>query len=118
MLENVILHLQIMEIIASRLQRRKTLFQILLPYYSIIGILNGIFPKYFTNIREEKISILSFWGIFISITFLVLSMQIALARYPERISATTDRLNELKILKGELQKCNNDDNKIDAMWCD
>ena len=103
---------------ANRLQRRKILFQILLPYYSVIGVLNGIFPKHFTNIGEEKITILSFWGIFISITFLVISMQIALARYPERISEATDRLNKLKILKGELQKCSNNEDKIDEMWCD
>lgn len=101
---------------ANRLQNRKTLFQILLPFYSVVGIVNGIFPKYFTNIGTEKITILNFWGIFISITFLVISMQIALARYPERISEATDRLNKLKILKGEIQKSNNDNNEINDIW--
>ena len=87
--------------LANGLIRRKVAFQILLPYYSVIGILNSLFSKYFINTSPYKLNLLSFWGIFISITFLVVSMQISLARYPERIDIATKHLNTLKGLMGK-----------------
>lgn len=101
---------------AKRLQKRKNVFQILLPYYSVIGILNALFIKYFNSFNENQIACISFWGICISISFLVISMQITLANYPERIDKATKKLNELKILKGKLEaikslKINNEDFK-------
>ncbi len=94
---------------AKRLQRRKNAFQILLPYYSVIGILNALLIKYFVSLNTIQQSCISFWGICISISFLVISMQITLANYPERIDKATKKLNELKILKGKLETINSFD---------
>lgn len=95
--------------LANKLQKRKNIFQVLLPYYSVIGILNTLVPKYFLCISVHKQNILSFWGAFISVTFLVISMQISLARYPERISELTRILNKLKVLKSKINKCSNNE---------
>jgi len=95
--------------LANKLQKRKTLFQVMLPYYSVIAILNTLIPKYFTISSGTKTSALNYWGIFISITFLVISMQISLAHYPERIESATKVLNELKILISEIQLTTDDD---------
>lgn len=91
---------------AKRLIRRKSLFQILLPYYSVIGILNTLIVRYINNFSDTQKSYLAFWGIFISISFLVISLQITLAGYPERINDATNKLNQLKILKGNLEDIN------------
>lgn len=88
--------------LAKRLQKRKTIFQILLPYYSVIGILNSLLSKYFVFDNDIQKSCILYWGIFISVSFLVISMQITLANYPERINEATKKLNDLKILKGKL----------------
>jgi hypothetical protein len=97
--------------IANKLTKRKNFFQILLPYYSIIGIINGLIPRFFSPISKEKLDLLGFWGIIVSISFLVISMLISLAKYPERIERATYNLNNLKILKNNLQTAKNDLNE-------
>lgn len=88
--------------LANQLQKRKNVFQILLPYYSIIGIINGLIPRFFTLCTYQK-DILAFWGICVSVTFLVISMQIALARYPERIESANNKLNSIKSLINHIE---------------
>lgn len=91
---------------AKRLLRRKFLFQIMLPYYSVIGILNTLIVRFIDSFNEIQKSYFAFWGIFISISFLVISLQITLAGYPERINDATNKLNSLKVLKGHLEYTN------------
>ena len=88
--------------LANQLQKRKNVFQILLPYYSIIGIINGLIPRFFTLCAYQK-DVLAFWGICVSVTFLVISMQIALARYPERIESANNKLNSIKSLINHIE---------------
>lgn len=93
--------------LANRLQKRKIMFQVLLPYYSVIGIMNGLIYRFFKSlISDLQFDLIGFWGVFISITFLVISMQISLARYPERIKKASDNLNKLKSLHDEINEIN------------
>lgn len=106
--------------ISNKLDKRKTIFQILLPYYSIVGVINSLLPRYFDNIDNTRLNYLYFWGIVISIVFLVISMQIALARYPERIENATKNLNHLKILKNQAEHLkineNATENDLKKLW--
>lgn len=90
--------------LANKLQKRKIIFQVLLPFYSVIGVLNGLLPKFLDFFTPIQIDLLSFWGVIISITFLVVSMQITLAKYPERIAEATKILNKLKVIKSKIKK--------------
>lgn len=101
----------------NKLQKRKIIFQFLLPFYSVIGILNGLLPKFLDFFTITQINLLSFWGVVISITFLVVSMQITLAKYPERIAEATKILNKLKSLKSEIKKTDESNtDKIEELY--
>ena len=89
--------------LASYLQTKQRIFNILLPYYSVLGILNALLPKFFVNLSSTKITVLSYWGVVISLTFLVISMQLTIANYNKKIQQATNILNRLKCLKHEVQ---------------
>lgn len=90
---------------ANRLEKRNSIFQFILIYYSIIGIVDSLLPKYFdftTNVSATMCNIFDFWDILIAIILLIFSSQIALFKYPERIKNCMVMLNRLKKLNGEL----------------
>ena len=89
---------------ANRLEKRNSIFQFILVYYSIIGIIDSLIPKYFdieTNVSTTMYNIFDFWDILIAIIMLIFSSQITLFKYPERIKNCMMTLNKLKALKGQ-----------------
>ncbi|MBR0348023.1 MAG: hypothetical protein IIX16_00115 [Clostridia bacterium] len=90
---------------ANRLEKRNSIFQFVLIYYSIIGIVDALLPKYFdftTNVSATMNNVFDFWDILIAIILLIFSSQIALFKYPERIKNCMVTLNQLKMLQGAL----------------
>lgn len=98
---------------ANRLERRNFMFQFLLMYYSVIGIVNELFPLYFNlekTFNATYLSFFNFWNICTAIIFLIFSSQIALFKYPERTKSCMKSLNNLKELQNDLET--EDENKI------
>lgn len=90
---------------ANRLEKRNSIFQFLLVYYSIVGIIDSLIPKYFNvqlNVSPTVYNIFDFWDILIAIILLIFSSQIALFKYPERIKSCMVTLNKLKALNSNL----------------
>ena len=101
--------------LANRLLKRKNIFQIMLPYYSVVGIINAVIPMYFTQISSAKKVVLSFWGLAIAITFLVVSLKISMAHYSERIDRATEMLNKLKAISNDVEADREDILKTPSM---
>lgn len=90
---------------ANRLEKRNSIFQFILIYYSIVGIVDALIPKFFNieqNVSTTMYNIFDFWDVLIAIILLIFSSQIALFKYPERIKNCMMTLNRLKVLKGVL----------------
>lgn len=92
---------------ANRLERRNNWFQFLLLYYSIVGIINALIPKYFdleNSLPPFIFNAFEFWDVVIAIVLLIVSSQVALFKYPERIKACVNKLNEIKAFSIDMKK--------------
>lgn len=92
---------------ANRLEKRNNWFQFLLLYYSIIGIINALIPEFFdleNSLPPLIFNAFEFWDVIIAIILLIVSSQVALFKYPERIKACVNKLNEIKAFSIDMKK--------------
>lgn len=83
---------------ANRLEKRNNISQFILLYYSIVGIVDSLIPKFFDISNEPELlnTVFDFWDIIMAIILLIFSSQVALLKYSERIKNCIKSLNELK----------------------
>ena len=106
---------------ANRLERRNNWFQFFLIYYSIVGIIDALIPKYFsltTALPMYVNSIFEFWDVLIAIVLLIFSSQVALFKYLERIKSCVNKLNQLKAYSNNIGFNNQEYDKYNAIMAD
>lgn len=83
---------------ANRLEKRNNISQFILLYYSVVGIIDSLIPKFFdiSNKPESLNTVFDFWDIIMAIILLIFSSQVALLKYSERTKNCIKSLNELK----------------------
>lgn len=92
----------------DRLKIRDNMSKFLIIYYSIIGIINSLLPKYMVKFVLET-DILNFSALIISIILLVASLYVSLAKYSERTIEAMSALDNLKRMKKEIIMYSEDD---------
>lgn len=92
----------------NRLQQRDNWSKFLVIYYSVVGIINTILPKYF-SISENYADVLDFSSVMVSIILLVTSVSISLAGYSGRAMKVMQGIDTLKHMKKEVQLLNAED---------
>lgn len=92
----------------DRLQIRDNISKFLIVYYSVIGIINSILPKYWVSF-VDRTNIFDFSAVIISIILLVASLSVSLANYSERTIKAVVALDKLKRMKKEIVIYSEDD---------
>lgn len=90
----------------KRLERKKSISEFVLTYYSIFLIITTLTGKYFPAYYDITVS--EYFNIILSVIVLIYSLIIKNADYSTRITNIMDSLNQLKTIKREI-----DDNSLD-----
>ncbi len=90
----------------KRLERKKSVSEFVLTYYSVFLIITTLTGKYFSNYYNAAVS--DYFNIILSVVVLIYSLIIKNANYSTRIANVLNSLNQLKSIKREV-----DDETID-----
>ncbi len=99
----------------KRLERKKSVSEFVLTYYSVFLIITTLTGKYFSNYYNATVS--DYFSIILSVVVLIYSLIIKNANYSTRITNILNSLNQLKAIKREvdddsLETCHKKYNEI------